>query len=124
MMHYVKPAADENPDLFIIHCGTNDLRSETSVEAVANNIIKVALSLQRENTTILISGLCPRGDDLSEKANKVNEKLEDMCNSRNIGYINNNNLEASKHLNNSKLHLNQYGDSVLARNFREAIQKT
>ena len=39
MMHYVKPAADENPDLFIIHCGTNDLRSETSVEAVANNII-------------------------------------------------------------------------------------
>ena len=123
MMHYIKPAADKNPDLFIIHCGTNDLRSETSAETVANNISKVALSLQKENATILISGICPRGDDLNEKAHKVNEKLKDICNSRNIGYINNNNLEASKHLNNSKLHLNRYGDSVLARNFREAIQK-
>ena len=28
MMYYTKPAMDENAELYIMHCGTNDLRSD------------------------------------------------------------------------------------------------
>ena len=125
MVHYTKPVMEENANLHILHCGTSDLRSKMTAETIAQNITKVALSMKKDNSSIIISGICPRGDndDLKEKACLVNEKLREICNSRNIGFINNDNIDKAQHLNKSRLHLNQYGDAILAGNLREAIEK-
>ena len=125
MVHYTKPVVEENANLHILHCGTNDLRSKMTAETIAQNITKVALSMKKDNSSIIVSGICPRGDndDLNEKACLVNEKLREICNSRNIGFINNDNIDKAQHLNKSRLHLNRYGDAILAGNLREAIEK-
>ena len=125
MVHYTKPVVEENANLHILHCGTNDLRSKMTAETIAQNITKVALSMKKDNSSIIVSGICPRGDndDLNEKACLVNEKLREICNSRNIGFINNDNIDKAQHLNKSRLHLNRYGDAILTGNLREAIEK-
>ena len=50
----------------------------------------------------------------------VNDFLSSSCHERNIGFINNDNIN-KHHLNNSKLHLNRKGSSLLARNFNDVI---
>ena len=42
MMTYIKPPLKWNPDRFIIHLGTNDLRSNQEPETIARNIVEVA----------------------------------------------------------------------------------
>ena len=36
MENYVKPSIKYNPDVFLLHCGTNDLRSEKNVTEIAS----------------------------------------------------------------------------------------
>ena len=43
--------------------------------------------------------------------------LRDMCQEEHIIFLDHENIDAQKHLNNSKLHLNRYGESVLANIF-------
>ena len=42
MMTYIKPPLKWNPDRFIIHVGTNDLRSNQEPETIARNIVEAA----------------------------------------------------------------------------------
>ena len=79
--------------------------------------------MKTNRNDVVISGLCPRGDEYNDKATKVNEHLESICNSRNIGFMKNENIDATRHLNNSKLHLNRKGDAILASNIRNIIKK-
>ena len=123
MVYYTKPAMDENAELYIVHFGTNDLRSDQNPQEIAEKIVRVAMKMKTDANNVVISGLCPRGDEYNDKATKVNEHLEDICNLRNIGFIKNENIDATKHLNNSKLHLNRNGDAILASNFRNMIKK-
>ena len=123
MMHYTKPAMDENAELYIVHFGTNDLRSDQNPQEIAEKIVCVAMKMKTDANNVVISGLCPRGDEYNDKATKVNEHLESICNLRNIGFIKNENIDATRHLNNSKLHLNRNGDAILASNFRNMIKK-
>ena len=110
-----------------MHCGTNDLRQESiQPKQIAENIVNLqiaATSLATKENEVIISGICPRGDYLNEKAFEVNEYLGGICNSRNIGFISNHKIQPEMHLNNSKLHLNKRGDEILARNFRHAIKR-
>ena len=46
MKHYVSPDLEKNPDLIILHTGTNDLKSVSSLEEIANEIISLALSVK------------------------------------------------------------------------------
>ena len=41
MMKYIKPLLKCNPDRFIIHVGTNDLRSEQDRETIVRNVVDV-----------------------------------------------------------------------------------
>ena len=42
MVTYIKPPLKRNPDHFMIHAGTNDLRSNQDPETIARNIAEVA----------------------------------------------------------------------------------
>uniref|UniRef100_A0A7M5X0H8 SGNH hydrolase-type esterase domain-containing protein n=1 Tax=Clytia hemisphaerica TaxID=252671 RepID=A0A7M5X0H8_9CNID len=122
MKHYVVPTLEQKPDLVILHCGTNDLRTKEPNE-ISKNIVDLArtVSEQSENTGVVVSGVIRRGDELNGKVLKVNEILEKLCNECNIGYINNGNNDPEKHLNKSRLHLNIDGTNKLESNLRNLI---
>ena len=123
MERYIKPAIEEKADLYIAHFGTNDLRTDQHSEAIAEKIVGVAMKMKMETNDVVISGICSRGDEYNDKASEVNKYLKSICNSRNIGFINNENISADRHLNSSRLHLNRSGDAILASNFRNMIKK-
>ena len=118
MKHYSKPTLEKSPDQIILHTGTNDLSNpEKNPLEIANEIIDLAKSCIQENNTVFVSSITPRYDKLNQKAQDVNGYLEKECNARNIGFINHNNINITRHLNESKLHLNEMGTGILAKNF-------
>ena len=87
MKHYAKPAEEDNPSLYILHVGTNDLKENKSVEEIAEEITSLARSLKKGENEVTVSGICPRGDHLNLKATNVNETLEKRCKQHQIGFI-------------------------------------
>lgn len=122
MSDYIKPSLRYNPDLVIIHCGSNDLRSQKTPNIIADDIVELASKSKTETNDVVISGLIARNDELNLKAMQVNEQLIAKCNERQIFYIDNNNIIATKHLNGSGLHLNHYGTMLLSNNFLNCIK--
>lgn len=122
MQHYLKPTLEQKPDMLILHCGTNDLKSKEP-EEITDNIIKLATSVsnESENTIVVVSGIVPRGDNLNTKVVEVNEILKRKCDECNIGYIDNSNIDPREHLNKSRLHLNINGTNELEKNLQNMI---
>lgn len=121
MESYAIPTTNMSPDNIIIHCGTNDLnRIET--DQIAQNIVKLAIKLKSGENNVMISGIIQRKDRLNEKVMAVNKSLAHLCEQRNIGFINNDNINPDLHLNRSRLHLNMKGTSILSRNFLQVIE--
>ena len=114
MKDYVKPTQKHNPDVILIHCGTNDLRRNENNEEIAENIISLATDLS-DKSTVIVSGLIVRGDHLKKRITQVNTILQKKCCERNIGFVDNSNILLN-HLNKSKLHLNRKGSEILSKN--------
>ena len=93
MKDYTNPCTrEESPDHIILHFGINNLISDNSPRKVT------------------VSGIMPRNDEWNNKTDLVNNHLKEMCKSANIDFIDNGkNFNLKKHLNNSKLHLNDKG---------------
>lgn len=122
MKHYIIPTLKQKPDLVIIHCGTNDLKTKEP-EEISKNVVALARSVNEtnQNTGVIVSGIVQRGDDLNQKVMKVNEILEHQCNECNIGFLDNSGIDPGKHLNGSKLHLNVNGTDELQNNLKSII---
>ena len=122
MYSYTIPPLKENPDIVLLHCGTNDLKKEEDPNRVAQNIVSLATHISSKNSDkpVIVSSLVCRDDRFRNKIENVNLHLHKMCNERNIGYVENNNVKKN-HLNKSKLHLNSNGTAILVRNFKEVI---
>ena len=116
MKDYTKPCTrEENPDHIILHVGTNDLSSDNSPERVGKSTVDLAKNLFHDNRKVTISGIIPRNDEWNNKAELVNNHLKEMCKFANIDFIDNSkNFNPKKHLNNSKLHLNDKGSYKLS----------
>ena len=118
------PLRDINPDHIILHAGTNDLRTENTASQIAKATIDLATSLKNDDNTVTVSGIVPRLDDLDNKANEVNRRLVLMCKERNISFLSHDeSVDPSKHLNESKLHLNNSGIKIFAENFSKFLVK-
>ena len=76
MKHYVSPDLEKKPELGILHTGTNDLKSVSSTEEIANENISLALSVKEKCHQIAVSGILPREYRFSKKAKDVNECLK------------------------------------------------
>ena len=111
MKDHVKPCIREDkPDHIILYEGTNELSPENDAERVGKSIVDLAKSLF-ENRKVTISGIIPRNDQWNNKAEQVNNHLEEMCSSVNMDYIDHfKNFNPRRHLNNSNLHLNEKGN--------------
>ena len=122
MKSYAIPSKDFDNDLTIIHCGTNDLRSEKKPIEIAAEIIEVAQDLKTNTNEIMLSGIIPRRDKLNGKGKLVNDCLQTLCAENNFHFIDNSNINAHTQLNNSGLHLNMHGTHILGSNFVDAIR--
>ena len=123
LLDYVKPTMrDLNPNQIILHVGTNDLNSEKTSSQIANSIIDLRNSLKTDNNDITRSLIGPRADNLNNKANEVKNRLVNMCNQRNIRFINHSDdIQPERHVNDSEVHLNRYGTIVFAKNITKFL---
>ena len=64
-----------------------------------------------EKNKIIVSNIVPRGDKYKEKGEIFNKVITEACHKENIPVINHNNINPKRHLNRSKLHFNNYGNS-------------
>ena len=119
MVDHVKPTLrDDKPGHIILHTGTNDLRSEKTSSNIAKSIIDLAMSLKSSGSSVIVSGIVPRFDNLNNKASEVNNRLALMCKDRKVPFVSHREtIDSSKHLNESRLHLNHNGIKVFAENF-------
>ena len=64
----------------------------------------------------------PRGDEYETKRKRVNLILADLCSENNYAFIEHTNIDASKHLNKSLIHLNRAGDNLFETNLVRALR--
>ena len=88
MKHYAKPAEEDNLSLYILHVGTNDLKENKSAVEIADEITSLARSLKKDKNEVKVSGICPRGDNLNDKASGVNKILSKDASSTNLDLSN------------------------------------
>ena len=117
MNSYVCPTIKRNPKTIILHCGTNDLSSPQAACNITQDIIDLAKTLETGNNAVIVPGLVPRGDFLNGKVTEVNKVLKQLCQSKNLKFIDNSNIDSSIYLNCNRLHLNDCGTTLLANNF-------
>ena len=120
MYDYSRPSKKHSPDLFILHVGTNELRSSKTAEEISNELLKLASDLKTEQNEVLVSSIVNRDDKWNEKGIKVNAFLNTKKSELGLGFIDHSNI-SNNHLNGSGLHLNYHGTVALARNFLRAI---
>ena len=68
----VSPLNDKKPNNIILHCGTNNLRSNKSYIEISTEIITLAKSIALNNIRVLVSGLIIRGNTLEDKRTETN----------------------------------------------------
>ena len=101
----------------------NDLNNENDNDKVAEDILTLAESIKSDESQIFISGLIKTADkEKNTRIHIINNILEDECIKRHIGFIDNGNIDSQKHLNQSGLHLNRFGDARLALNYLSVIR--
>ena len=71
---------------------------------------------------VVVSSIVPRKDRFKNKAKEVNENLKDKCEEHNFQLVQHHNINPFRHTNAKSLHLNNYGDKQLTRNFTSFIE--
>ena len=124
MSHYVNPTIKRDPDIVVLHCGTNSLRDEDSAEKIASDIADLAAKMKSDENEVVVSSIICRGDNLNEKAEKVNSTLLSLCQGLHLGYLDNSNIN-QEHLTYKGrfpgLHLNADGTNILFSNLVNSI---
>ena len=57
MCDYSKPAQKHEPDMILLHSGTNNLKFTKSPEEISNEIIKLALDMKTDANEVIVSGI-------------------------------------------------------------------
>ena len=108
MKDYCKPSLERKPTQLIVHVGTNDLSNKAKSELeIATELLSLSKSMRNKETDVLISGLVQRLDEYEVKRERVNHIVEDLCKEQGFRYIDNSNIDPTRHLNVSELHLNK-----------------
>ena len=122
MKWHVKPTTEQNPKNIILHCGTNDINDDSDPQNIAEEIVELAKSISKDcNSNVTVSGIVPRYGKLNEKVRSVNRLLRIYCRNMDMRFVGHENINPSKHLNRSGLHLNHLGTPILTVNFLNVL---
>ena len=123
MKHYVKPTQEKTTCKYnYCHVDTKDLRNNKNSVKVANEIVEFATSIKTSENNVVVFSIVPRKDRFNNKAKEVNENLKDKCEEHNLQLIQHHNINLFRQTNEKGLHLNNYGDKQLTRNFTSFIE--
>ena len=78
MKDYIKPTIARKPDMVILWTWTNDLNNNQNPSDTANKIISLAENIKIGGAEVSISFLITRGDRLSEKGKKCQQRVTQM----------------------------------------------
>ena len=118
---HVKPVLRENPDEITFHIRTNDLPSAKRNKDIAEVIINLAMFVKTQSRGVSISGNTVRKDKHQNKAQEINEQLRDLCQAKNVNFIDHSKIIKPQNLNKSRLHLTRRGTSILSTTFVREI---
>ena len=122
--HYIQPSVQREPDLLLVHCGTNTLKGYKCAKNIANEIATLASSAKRTNNDVIVSSIIGREDEFRTKATEVNVFLKQMCQELDIGYLDHSNISC-EHLTFKgrfpSLHLNKVGSDILFNNLVDSF---
>ena len=122
MKWHVKPTTEQNPKNIILHCGANDINDDSDLQNVAEEIVELAKSISKDcNSSVTVSGIVPRYGKLNEKVRSANRLLRIYCRNMDMHFVGNENINPSKHLNRSRLHLNHLGTPILSADFLNVL---
>ena len=76
----------------------------------------MAHQCKTDDNTVMISRIVHRNDNLNDDASEFNKILRETCSKRNIGFIDNENINPRYNRNRSKLHLNKRATNLLTEN--------
>ena len=116
MKSYIIPTAEFEPEVIVLHCGTNDLRRTLTPEAIAREIVALGPFVKTAKNVIIISGIIAHKDRYKVKARDTNECLKKLCNSSNILFVGHSNIDVRAHINYGGLHLNYRGSKLVGKN--------
>ena len=122
MKHYVKPTQEKQPAQIIIHVGTNGLPGNKISDEIASKIVEFANLIKTSESNAVVSSIVSRKDRFKNKAKDVNQSLKHKCEEYNLQLIQHHNINPFRHTNTKVLHLNNYGDKQLTRNFTSFIE--
>ena len=117
-IHHVNGCLEDTSPVFIIlYHGTNNLNGNfnSTSEKIADKILNLATSNKTSKNQVFLSGLVIRKDKLNKKGNEVNELLNSKCGISQLSFIDNKNISLGM-LNESRIHLNEYGTTRLVNN--------
>ena len=122
MCDYIKPELRHQPEFVILHCGTNDISNEINTLKKLKKLLKEIEGYDtHRQPQVVISSLIKRYDqDFNEDIKSINEKIQSLCKSKGLSFIDNSNIDKSCQ-NRSELHLNRRGSSFLANNFKKFV---
>ena len=122
ILDHLKPALRRNPDLSIIHSGTNDIMDDNDTIKFLDKAVELSRK-ECPKTKVAISLPITRKDKDGKYTRKVRDlkrKIQKHCMNENIPFIDNDNISQDG-LGMKGLHLNRKGNSQLARNFIDFI---
>ena len=106
-INYVQLTFRKNPNLIIIHTGTNDIQNNVNTLQKISKIISSVKEYDTDdNIKVALSSINHQSEhDFQDYVNGTNRKLENLCKGKGVVFINNSNIDSTC-LNRSKLHLN------------------
>jgi predicted nucleic acid-binding Zn-ribbon protein len=123
MNHYLKPTLEKNPEMIVLHVGTNDIPKKNPSDIV-NEIESLGkIIVENGSTKVAISEIIQREDQvLNTKVKETNTLLYQLCSKYKWPIIHHTNINTSN-LNQSGLHLNPAGTKLLAKNYIVFLKK-
>ena len=121
MLDMTRILAKRNPEVLIMHAGTNDLTND--INTINNlNTITHYMKEKHPNIEFVISQLTKRNDinNIQKKVDDLNDKIKRFCEDKNIHTFKHEQIDESC-LGIRQLHLNRKGKAIFSSNFKNFL---